>query len=304
MIKKNNELLSKHTTYGIGGSADLFFEIEKIEELPTLITELEREHTPYIIIGGGSNLLFSDLGIRGAAIKNSAKKIELDGNLIIVESGCSLSRLLNFAADSALSGLEFLAGIPGSVGGAVYGNAGAYGSGIADRISNVTFFDGIQIQTKSSKELSFSYRDSYFKSHIHPVMKVQFELTPDDPKVIHERMNSLISQRLEKHPDRRLGSCGCFFKNVYLNSGDTRRTGAGKLLQDSGAAGETQGGAFVFEHHCNFILNSGNATAQDVLSLAKRLQLAVKNKFGIELENEVQIIPERPPFKSLNISHC
>ncbi len=295
-----NESLALHTTYKIGGSADLFIEALSQEELIEALRYAQQNQLPFILIGGGSNLLFSDRGIRGLAIKNSASKISVNGTIIFAESGASIGNILKMACEKSLSGLEFLSGIPGSLGGAIYGNAGAFGIGIGDRLKSIRIFDGKETIEITPQEADFSYRNSLFKKNSHIILSAEIELIPGEKENIEKEVKQIIKSRKEKHPSEKEGSCGCFFKNVQ-EKGQARKTSAGKLIEEAGYKGLRHNNAYIFENHCNFILNGGDASAKDIIFIAKTVKEKVYEKSGLLLENEVQIIPEKPPFKSISI---
>ncbi len=299
---KHNIPLSLYTTYKTGGPADLFFEASTTGELEDILRYVNEKSIPFIFIGGGSNLLFNDSGLRGMAIKNSTGAISFNGTSVAADTGTELRSLISACAQKGLGGLEFLAGIPGTVGGAIYGNAGAYGKSISDILKYVTVWSGGEKIRIERSRIDFSYRHSYFKKNSAIILNAEIEAVKKDRTQIENEINMIIDERKTKHPDSSFGSCGCFFKNVKSADSD-RRVAAGKLLQESGGAGQKIGGAFVFEKHCNFILNGGAAKSREIVELAKQLQKQAHEKTGVMLENEVQIIPESPPFKSIAIDY-
>lgn len=306
---KENILLSSLTTYKIGGPADFYIEANSQEELESAVLYALDHKLPYIIIGGGSNLLFDDLGIRGLAIKNNSCNIDFllqneehikEQSVIYADSGIELKILLEKCADHGLCGLEFLAGIPGSLGGAIYGNAGAYGKSISQYIKSITVLsDGVR-KMVAPESAVFSYRHSNFKIKSDIILGAELILSKGEKKLINIEIQNNILARKEKHPSSHLGSCGCFFKNAE-DKNSQRKISAGKLIEDSGGRGLKIGSAAVYEHHCNFILNYGGAKSKEILELASVLKDRVLKQTGICLENEVQIILPDPPLKSIVI---
>jgi len=298
-IQKNIEL-SSFTTYKIGGSADLFIEANSSSEFEEAIKYGWREQIPFIVIGGGSNLLFDSLGLRGLAIKNNSCEINFNSDEVYADSGVGLEKLLKKCLEKGLGGLEFLSGIPGTLGGAIYGNAGAYGKSISQYIKNITVLSKKERYILQPQDSDFSYRHSRFKTDEAIILGAVLKLTPKNINEIKNETEKIISERKNKHPDPKYGSCGCFFKNIKNEISD-KRISAGKLIEETLCAGKRIGDAGVFEKHCNFILNYGNAKSEDIINLAKILKNKVFEKNGISLENEVQVISPYPPFKSISI---
>ena len=242
---------------------------------------------PYFVVGGGSNLLISDSGYDGLIVKVAVKGIHLDGvGRIDCGAGEDLMALVNFAADNGLSGLEFAAGIWGSVGGAIYGNAGAYGGEIKDVLTDLTLIDQQgELKEVPSGYCGFAYRDSYLKVTHEVVVRARFQLAPGDRTAVKAKVNEIVSLRSARHPAE--GTCGCFFKNIPDPKEKFGKLPAGRLLEQVGAIGMKLGGAAVFEKHANMIVNTGAATSQDIHQLADILKQKVFEKFGILLEEEV-----------------
>ncbi len=283
---KENEPMSLHTTFRIGGKADYFLmpEADKVAETIKLC---KQENMPYMIVGNGSNLLVSDKGIRGVviALEKQMNSIEIKGNIIRAQAGAMLIGLAAKAAESSLGGLEFASGIPGTVGGALTMNAGAYGGemkqvvkriGILDKDGNSDIID--------AEKYDGQYRTSYIMKSGAIVLWGEFELEKKDKEKIREEMDELKKKRTEKQP-LEYPSAGSTFKRPegYF---------AGKLIMDAGLAGYTVGGAQVSEKHCGFVINKGGATAEDVYTLMQNVSAEVKSKFGVELSPEVRIIGE------------
>ena len=243
---------------------------------------------PVFLLGGGSNVLISDSGYDGLVVKMDIKGLAVvDEVAIRCGAGEDLMALVNFATDHSLSGLEFAAGIWGSVGGAVYGNAGAFGGEIGSVLSRVTLVDcDGAIKEVDRDYCRFGYRDSYLKVSREIVVEARFHLTRAARDTIRERVEEILTIRKTKHP---VDECtaGCFFKNIPDPDEEFGKLPAGRLLDEAGAKGMSVGGARVFEKHANIIVNSGNATSKDISNLADKLKEAVYDKFGITLQEEV-----------------
>lgn len=287
------EPMAKHTSFGIGGPADVFCVPDTQMELVMLIRYALETGTPYMILGKGSNLLVSDKGIRGMVISTEKFiKISRDENYVSAYCGATLKDLSIYSADQGLSGLEFAHGIPGSVGGAVYMNAGAYGGEIKDVLycskclePDLDKLEGIRsIMHVRAEEHEFRYRGSSLQNRGLIHLSSVFKLTPDDPAVIKSRIADLEKQRWDKQP-MEMPSAGSIFKRPEGHF-------TGKLVDDCGLRGYRIGDAAVSEKHCGFIVNLGKASATDVRALICHVQNTVRERFGVNLETEVRIIGE------------
>ncbi len=276
------EPMSRHTTFRVGGSAELFLEIRTASEIQKLLTFFQESGTKYFIVGNGSNLLVSDGGYDGAIlhIGEGSDKIGVVGEKVRAQAGALLGRAALTAQQNSLTGLEFAFGIPGSVGGAAVMNAGAYGGEMSQVVSMVTGFtsDGDEVKL-SNKELDFGYRKSILKQEKIVVAEVEFCLSDGSPEEISMKMNDLTGRRRAKQP-LEYPSAGSTFKRPEGHF-------AGKLIMDAGLKGLCVGGAQVSEKHCGFIINKGGATAADVRQLMKKVQDRVKEQSGVELEPEI-----------------
>ena len=280
--------LSQFSSYQTGGPAKYFVSAQTAEILADTVKSALEYKIPFFVIGGGSNLLISDNGYNGMAIKVDIKGIKLvPGNMINCGAGENLMDLICFAADNSLSGIEFASGIWGTVGGAIFGNAGAYGGEIKDILENITLIDTKgEIKEVSKEYCQFGYRDSYLKKTREIVVSALFKLNHGDKQLIKAKIDEIIKIRSEKHPvDGK--TAGCFFKNIPDSKEKYGKLPAGKLLEEIGAKGLRVGGAAVFDKHANMIVNTGNATSKDIRDLADILKKKVFEKFGIELEEEV-----------------
>jgi UDP-N-acetylmuramate dehydrogenase len=281
-----NVPLSAMSSFGIGGPADLFFEARTEGELEAAISLAVAEKYPFYVIGGGNNLLFDDAGYRGLIIRNRLEGIVKEEGRLRVLSGEGLPCVLREALAAGLCGLEFLAGIPGTVGGAVYGNAGAYGWSIGDVLEAATLLrPGGERKTVSREDLAFGYRDSVLKRAGGIVLDATLLCFPGDSLASEAKIREILEKRRTKHPPLGTPCAGSFFKNSSAVTGE--RIAAGQLLEQAGARGLAVGDAAVYEKHCNFIINKGNARSRDVLSLAEELKERVYKTFGLRLEEEV-----------------
>lgn len=287
-----NVPLSAMSSFGIGGPADLFFEARTQDELRAAVSLAVEEKYPFYVIGGGNNLLFDDAGYRGIIIRNRLEGLVRGEDRLTVLSGTGLPCVLNEALDAALVGLEFLAGIPGTVGGAVYGNAGAYGSSIGDVLESVTVLrPGGKTETLLREGLGFGYRDSALKKagNAGIVLSAVLLCPPGDRGGSEAKIRDILEKRRTKHPPLGTACAGSYFKNSCSATGT--RIAAGRLLEQAGAKGLAVGDAAVYEGHCNFIINKGDARSRDVLALAAELKAKVEKAFGIRLEEEVIHLP-------------
>jgi len=282
-----DEPMKNHSSFKIGGPADFLVLPEKMEEIAGTVRNLKKEKIPYMIIGNASNLLIRDKGIRGVVIKlgESYNQVTIEGTTVTAESGILLSRLAKRIAKASLKGFEFASGIPGSLGGAVFMNAGAYGGEMKDVVTLVRALnDHGDVVTFSNQELQMGYRSSILQEKHYAVLEVVMELETGNSEEIYAKIQELDYQRTTKQPIN-LPSAGSVFKRPegYF---------AGKLIQDSGLKGCRVGGAEVSTLHCGFIVNQGGATAQDVMDLVGKVQKTVKEKYGVDLQRELRIIGE------------
>ena len=287
---REHELLTPHSWYGIGGRARYFLEAADDEPLPDLIARLTTDRVPYLVIGAATNTLFAADELPGLIIKVATRQLSSEGNTISVSAGCLMPKLAAEAARAGRAGLEFAAGVPGSVGGSVFGNAGAFGGEVKDRLLDVTVIDPQgRRQTLAAGECAFAYRQSAFKT-MHfgwLILSARFATTAEPPSVVRSRLLEVQKHRRATQPieQRSLGST---FKNP---PGDS----AGRLIDASGLKGMRIGGAQISPKHANFIVNLGEASADDVLALMAEMRNRVFERFGIELEPEIRVIGRTPP---------
>ncbi|MDF1543882.1 MAG: UDP-N-acetylmuramate dehydrogenase [bacterium] len=280
--------MAEFTSYQTGGKAAFFYPASEAKEVGQAINAARRYEIPLFLLGGGTNILVSDKGFDGLVVRVTVKGIErIESNQVRCGAGEQLEDLVDFATANGLTGIEFAAGIVGSVGGAVYGNAGAYGGEVGRIVSQmeVVKSDGV-IGFVGAEFGQFAYRDSAFKRNDAVLIRADFQLEPGDPELIRKRVDEIIETREEKLPYEH-PSAGCFFKNIPDDSQPHGKLAAGKLLEEIGAKGMTVGGATVSDRHANIIVNTGGATSKDIRELADKLKVKVYDKFGIMLEEEV-----------------
>lgn len=281
------ESMKKHTTFRIGGPADIFVAPDTEEKAARVIRLCREQQAPFYILGNGSNLLVSDRGYRGVVVQiyRNLSEITVEGDVITAQAGAMLSGVARQALAGGLAGLEFASGIPGTIGGGVVMNAGAYGGEMKDVLTEATVLtqEG-EIRRIPAQELHLGYRYSVIPEKGWIVLGAKLRLHPGNPEEIRARMDELKEQRVAKQP-LDLPSAGSTFKRPegYF---------AGKLIMDAGLRGFTVGGAQVSEKHCGFVVNRGDATASDVRELIAVVQEKVKERFGVELEPEVKMLGE------------
>lgn len=284
--------LADYSSFRIGGLADYFLEVHGLADLAAAVKAARKFGFPFYVIGGGYNLLFDDAGYRGLVIRNSAAGLQFrpETGSLEAASGTHLSELISLALKEGLSGLEFLAGIPGTVGGAVFGNAGAFGQAIGDRVVEVVVLSGDgQTRVLGREELGFEYRFSSLKKDHKIILKTTLKVEPGSRPEMLKKVEDYLNQRAKKHPPGDVLCAGSYFKNPVLPGG--RKIPAGQLLEQAGARGMRVGQAAVYPGHCNFIINLGGATARQVLTLAAELKEKVWQTSGIRLEEEVIFVP-------------
>lgn len=279
------EPMHKHTTFLVGGPAEVFVTVENKEQLEKIIKYLNLVERPYFILGNGSNLLVGDKGYRGVIIRLGGEfnTLKTEGTLLTAGASVLLSAVAREAMENGLTGMEFASGIPGSIGGGVKMNAGAYDGEMRQIVESVQvmYKDG-SILDLDNETMEFGYRNSVIKNRPYVVLQVSLRLQPGNREEILARMNELAARRKEKQP-LEFASAGSTFKRPegYF---------AGKLIMDSGLRGARIGGAQISEKHCGFVINDGTATAADIAELIQEVSETVKEKFGVTLEPEVILL--------------
>ena len=282
---RENEPLAAHCTFKIGGPAQLFVQPQTEQQLCSAVALCKEQAVRYYLLGNGSNILFADEGFAGVVIDISAlgSDIAVEGNMLTAGAGVRLVALCRAALEHGLSGLEFAYGIPGTVGGAVYMNAGAYGGEMKDVLTVVRYLtaEGEVVQA-SAAELDLSYRHSIFEENGGCILSAQFALQPGNAADIRAKMDELMAKRVDKQPLDK-PSAGSTFK---------RPAGAfaAALIDQCGLRGFRHGGAAVSDKHCGFVVNLGGATCADVLALCDEVRAIVKEKTGYELEKEIRVV--------------
>lgn len=280
-----NEPMKYHTTFRAGGCADYLAEPESVDAVREIVRLCRQEHMPYYVVGNGSNLLVSDEGYHGVIIHlyKNMSAFEISGSHVKAQAGALLVRVAKTAAKESLAGLEFASGIPGTIGGAMVMNAGAYGGEMKDVVTKVRVLlpDGT-IREYTGEEMDFGYRRSRVIEEQGIVLEAEMELKADDPEAIAARMEELKNKRVSKQP-LEYASAGSTFKRPegYF---------AGKLIEDAGLRGFQVGDAQVSEKHCGFVINRGNATAAEIMELIQEVQKRVYEQSGVRLEPEVKLL--------------
>ena len=279
---KENEPLSNHSSFKIGGNADIYAMPKNADELIYILKSASSLSVRYFILGHGSNLLFDDDGYRGVVISSEAmNSVKIEDSKMTAECGALLTSCAVMAKDASLSGMECLYGIPGSIGGAVFMNAGAYGSEMRDIVTSVTFLDteSMEIVSISGNECEFGYRESVFTKNKGIVLSVTLDLKSDSIEDISARMTDYKHRRLDKQPLE------------YPSAGSTFKRYPGRytaqMIDEAGLKGYTVGGAQVSEKHAGFVINKGNATSKDVCDLICHIKTEIKRLHGIDIETEV-----------------
>jgi UDP-N-acetylmuramate dehydrogenase len=295
--------LSRYTRFGIGGPADLYAETDSVDAFVAALASARESNLPMMVIGDGTNLIVSDAGFRGVVLRYRAARLSADQTQVSADAGAVLNSLVDFTVDRGLKGLETLAGIPGSVGAAVYGNAGAYGHSISERIVSVRFYDGRSVQVFDNAQCEFRYRESVFKRHKEWIIfSAELSLDLADAAVLRKTADDIVHIRNEKFPVT-MKCAGSIFKNLLLAELPPQvaaevpaavvREGkipAAWFLEQAGAKGLQRGDIHVAEYHANLIYNAGQGTAADLFAMIQELKRRVRARFGIEIEEEVQYV--------------
>lgn len=281
-----DELMSKHTSFKIGGPADIFIKINNIEELKYILKLVKDNNIDLTIIGNGTNLLVRDKGIRGITIKLNLDNIKVQDELIEAEAGVLITKIARIAYENSLSGLEFASGIPGTIGGATKMNAGAYGGEFKDIVLETTYMDKeLILHTISNEAQQFSYRDSIFnKNEDYIIISTKLKLHKTNKEEIKNKMDENSLKRKEKQPIN-LPNAGSVFKrkNQFIPA---------QIIDKCGLKGYNIGGACISNLHAGFIVNEGNATATDVIILIEHIKAVVKKEYNEDLNVEIKIIGE------------
>lgn len=296
-------LLSRYTRFGIGGPADVYLEAKDEQSFIRALDVAKSSGAAYAVIGEGTNLIVSDTGFAGLVLRYTGGGIETDGAIVSVQAGAGLQRVVDHCVSRGLRGLETMTGIPGSLGAAVYGNAGAYGHSIDERVRAVRFFDGTAIRVVNNSECQFRYRESIFKRRKEWIIfSAELALDAADPAELRKTADEIFQIRLAKYP-LDMKCAGSIFKNLILAelAESVRRqiperviregkAPSAYFLEQVGAKGMRNGGICVADYHANLIYNAGGGTARELCELIAELKARVRERFGLELEEEVQYI--------------
>lgn len=295
--------LRNYTRFAIGGPADIYAETADPDAFVEALDAARSSGLPWAVIGGGTNLVVADAGFRGIVLRYTARSVAAEGDRVIADAGAELQQVVDFAASRGLKGIETLAGIPGSLGAAVYGNAGAYGHSMSEVVESVRFFDGRRVRSFGNAECEFHYRESIFKCHKDwIVFSAVLRLAPADAEQLRRAADEIVSVRNAKFPPA-MKCAGSIFKNLILAElapevanripRSVVREGkvpAAYFLEQAGAKGLSRGDIHVADYHANLIYNAGNGSAADLAGLVADLKSRVRERFGLELEEEVQYV--------------
>ena len=299
--------LSQHTRFAIGGPASILVEAPEARSFVDALQIARSSGLRYVVIGGGTNLIVSDDGFCGVVLKLTAHEIAVDGARVTADAGVVLQDLVDRTVDRGLQGLETMTGIPGSTGAAVYGNAGAYGHSISERVTSVEFFDGSDVRRIDNAACQFRYRESIFKRHKEWIIfSTDLLMTPADSAVLRATADKILAVRNAKYPPT-MKCAGSIFKNFLLaelpanvaaqvpaTSIIEGKVPSAWFLERVGAKGMREGGILVADYHANLIYNTGDGTARELKTLIGELKRRVREKFGIEVEEEVQYVGCEP----------
>ncbi len=296
-------MLARYTRFGIGGPADIYAETDSPESFAEALRAARASGLAWVVIGGGSNLVVADGGFRGIVLRFTGAAVRAEGSCVIAEAGAELQSVVDFAIARGLKGIETLAGIPGSLGAAVYGNAGAYGHAMSEVVDRVRFFDGESVREAGNAECEFRYRESAFKRNKDwIVLSARLALTPAEAPTLRARADEIVAERNRKFPQT-MKCAGSVFKNLILAELPAavaaqvpeRVVREGKVpaaffLEQAGAKGQSRGDIRVADYHANLIYNAGAGTARDLRELIAALKASVRARFGFDLEEEVQYV--------------
>lgn len=287
---RNDIILAPFTSFGIGGQARYFFIAGTPTDIVRAVRAAREMGLKFFVLGGGSNILFDDAGYTGLVIKDETDKFSANGDVVSALSGAVVDKMVDATVEAGLGGLEYAAGIRGTIGGAVYGNAGAFGHAINEILESAVIYSGDdRIEIVNRDYFRFEYRKSRLSESEDIVLSVKLQLHHEDKARLTEIVNERRRFRKEHHPVG-LGSAGSVYKNLRSLDDPTKVTPAGKILEDAGVRGMAVGAAAVFEKHCNIVVNRGNATSRDVKLLVQMMGDAAKEKFGIDLQKEIMYI--------------
>ncbi len=300
-----NIALSKYSNFRIGGPADFFVEVKNIADAKQAVAWAQDNRQPILALGGGTNMLIADRGYRGLVIKLNLARLDIQGEMVSAGAGVLVSYLLNQTLNADLVGLEFLTGVPGTVGGAIRGNAGTYGIGLGDVLTMIRYLDeDYQLGEMPAEQGNFAYRHSIFKERKYIILEADLKLKKGDVAAARKLVAERLKYRQETQPNGY--SAGCIFKNVPLAEAELDKLKArgldieqfakkqqipsAYLIDQAGLKGKTIGRAQVSDKHANYILNTGGATAEDVITLISLIKQQIRDEYGVQLQEEIQLI--------------
>ena len=286
MTIKENEPMSKHLTFRIGGPAKFYIEVKTVEELKEALVLAKEKNLPWFVLGGGSNTLCSDKGFDGVVIQMANREVVVEGDRLTAGAGAISVAVSRSAESASLSGLEWMVSLPGTIGGAVRGNAGCFGSETKDALESVRVLRDDQVVELMNVDCAFAYRESAFKHNSDVVIDATFKLTVADKAKIKSKMAEVLSKRKSTQPTAS-GTAGCAFKNPLV---DGALASSGKIIDELGLKGTKIGGISISDVHGNFLVNDGTATADDVLQLLSLIKTRARNEKGVQLQEEIQLI--------------
>ncbi|MEE9554708.1 MAG: UDP-N-acetylmuramate dehydrogenase [candidate division Zixibacteria bacterium] len=283
--------LGPYTSFGIGGPAKFFVAAKTSTDIVQAVRAARKENLKFFVLGGGSNILFDDAGYDGLIIKDETDRFRINGDCVSALSGAIIDKIVDESVKKGLGGLEYAAGIRGTIGGAVYGNAGAFGHAINEILESAVILSGKngKMEIADNDYFKFRYRKSRLSETGDIVLSVMMRLRPEDKTRLTDVVNERRQFREDRHPTD-LGCAGSVFKNLRSLENPQNVTPAGKLLEEAGVRGMTVGDATVFEKHCNIVVNRGGAMSSDVKKLVEMMREAVLNKFGLDLKREILYI--------------
>lgn len=303
---KEREPLSKHVNFRIGGPARWFVDVKSVEELENAIELADTNSVPYFVLGGGSNTLAADEGFEGVVLKIAMRNVTVEGNTVVAEAGAMSAAVARKTADAGLEGFTWAISLPGTIGGAVRGNAGCFGGETKDQLVSVHVLRDGKVLELTKEDLAFGYRESAVKHSDDIVLSATFEFPSGDSAVLKKQLDANLEKRKATQP-LHAGSAGCIFKNYEIESEDelqrlsqdadipaqmiaSRRISAGWLVDQLDLKGTTVGGAQISAEHGNFIVNLGDATASDVIQLISLVKMKARDRYGIQLQEEVHYL--------------
>jgi len=286
MIIKEHEPMSKHTSFRVGGAARWFVQPGNVQEVQEAIVFAQEKKLPWFVLGGGTNTLVSDKGFEGVIINITNRAVKIDGERVTAAAGAMSVSVARSAADAGLSGMEWAASLPGTIGGAVRGNAGCFGGEMKDAVESVRVLrDGSTMELKNA-DCQFAYRESCFKHNKDVIIDVTLKLTTGDKQMVKAKMDEMMNKRKTTQPIAS-GTAGCAFKNPLVNG---KLTSCGKIIEELGLKGMKIGGIQISEIHGNFLINDGTATADNVVQMISFVKTRARDELGISLQEEIEYV--------------